>query len=54
MKSTVGSGLEKLSEYLSDIAKHISNMPAMMRKIQLIVCWFGFTKISEKELTKTK
>ncbi len=36
MKSTVGSGFEKLSEYLSDIAKQISKIPAIMRKIQLI------------------
>ena len=36
INNTEGSGLEKLSEYLSEIAKHISNMPAMMRKIQLI------------------
>lgn len=31
MKSTVGSGLEKLYEYFSEMAKHISKIPAMMR-----------------------
>jgi hypothetical protein len=31
INNTDGSGFEKLSEYLSEIAKHISNTPAIMR-----------------------
>jgi len=35
INNTEGTGLEKLSEYLSDMAKHISNIPAITRNNQL-------------------